>query len=218
MNTKANSFYIGALLALLGGFLDGYSFLLRGGAFATMQTGNMIYTVLSLSQGIPGEAVKYMASIFAFACGVLVAVVIQKHWATYYQCHWQQAVLWLEILLLIVVGFLPVGQLDMVANMGISFVAAIQTESFKTMGDNNPFASTMCTGNLRSCAEQFYLAFSDENAKGRCLQYGLIICCFMSGVFLASAIIPVMGGKSVWIVAALLCVPCWVIEMKHQQP
>ena len=39
---RSESFLVGALLAVSGGFLDAYTYLCRGGVFANAQTGNMI--------------------------------------------------------------------------------------------------------------------------------------------------------------------------------
>ena len=36
------TFRVAALLALVGGFLDAYIYILRGGVFANAQTGNMV--------------------------------------------------------------------------------------------------------------------------------------------------------------------------------
>ena len=53
----------------------------------------------------------------------------------------------LEFVLITVVGFIPLGQYDVVANVLISFVCSMQVETFRRV-HGHPFASTMCTGNL----------------------------------------------------------------------
>ena len=58
----------------------------------------------------------------------------------------------LEFVLITVVGFIPLGQYDVVANVLISFVCSMQVETFRRV-HGHPFASTMCTGNLRSGTE-----------------------------------------------------------------
>ncbi|WP_409968798.1 YoaK family protein [Bengtsoniella intestinalis] len=210
MKQRPDSIYIGAILACVGGYMDGYSYLLRDGAFATMQTGNMIYTVLSLTGYLPDGAMKYLLSIVAFSVGVMVAVQLQRHMGT--DSQWQQRILLLEIGLLLVVGCIPLGRWNLLANVIISFVAAMQTQSFKTMGNHAPYATTMCSGNLRSFSEQCCTAYKDPQARVRCLQYLLIITCFVSGVFFATCVTPVGGASSVWFGALGLCVPCWYIN------
>ena len=53
---RSDSFLVGALLALTGGFLDAYSYLTRGGVFANAQTGNMVLLGLRLSEQRWGKA------------------------------------------------------------------------------------------------------------------------------------------------------------------
>ena len=70
---RSDSFLVGALLALTGGFLDAYSYLTRGGVFANAQTGNMVLLGLRLSEQRWSEALRYLIPILAFAAGVLLA-------------------------------------------------------------------------------------------------------------------------------------------------
>ncbi len=72
----------------------------------------------------------------------------------------------LEFVLITVVGFIPLGQYDVVANVLISFVCSMQVETFRRV-HGHPFASTMCTGNLRSGTEALcqYFKTGDKTLK-----------------------------------------------------
>lgn len=61
--------------------------------------------------------------------------------------HWRQLILLIEIALLFAVGFIP-NNLDWLANMLVSFVCAMQVQSFRKV-HGNAYASTMCIGNMR---------------------------------------------------------------------
>ena len=69
--------------------------------------------------------------------------------------HWRQITVAAELLLLAAVAFLPAA-LDNAANVLVAFVCAVQVESFRKV-NGNAFATTMCTGNLRSGTERLYL-------------------------------------------------------------
>ena len=43
--------YIGACLTFVGGFLDAYTYILRGGVFANAQTGNLVLFGVNITQG-----------------------------------------------------------------------------------------------------------------------------------------------------------------------
>lgn len=62
---------VGLCLAFTGGFLDAYTYLLRGGVFANAQTGNMVLMALYAARR-DGRAFYYLLPIAAFLAGVIV--------------------------------------------------------------------------------------------------------------------------------------------------
>ena len=52
---KEDSILVALLLTLTGGFLDAYTFMLRGGTFANAQTGNIVMTGVNLAKGNAGR-------------------------------------------------------------------------------------------------------------------------------------------------------------------
>ena len=54
---------VGVLLALVGGFLESYTYLLHGGVFANAQTGNMVLLKLSLAHQEWGQVFYYLVPI-----------------------------------------------------------------------------------------------------------------------------------------------------------
>ena len=60
-----------------GGFLDAYTYLIRGGVFANAQTGNIVLLGVRLMEGDWGGAGHYLVPILAFAAGVLAAELIR---------------------------------------------------------------------------------------------------------------------------------------------
>ena len=70
MNRQVSESYpIGVLLATVGGFLDAYTYLCRGGVFANAQTGNIVLFGLHLAQGEWGLSLSYLVPIAAFFFG-----------------------------------------------------------------------------------------------------------------------------------------------------
>ena len=54
---KEDSILVALLLTFTGGFLDAYTFMLRGGTFANAQTGNIVMTGVNLAKGNAGDAI-----------------------------------------------------------------------------------------------------------------------------------------------------------------
>ena len=63
---KEDSILVALLLTLTGGFLDAYTFMLRGGTFANAQTGNIVMTGVNLAKGNAGDAITNVCAIIAF--------------------------------------------------------------------------------------------------------------------------------------------------------
>ena len=192
---------VGVLLALAGGYLDAYTYLCRGGVFANAETGNMVLLGVKLAAGNWAGAAKYLPPIFAFFLGVLVAEVIRRRGkaAVSSKLHWRQWVLALEIGVLAAAAFLPMGGgWDMAVNWAVSFVCALQVESFRRV-HGKAYVTTMCTGNLRSGTEHLFRILtrsSSQSALKATLYYGLILS-FVAGAVVSGLLSPIFGVHTV---------------------
>lgn len=204
----SESFRIGALLALAGGFFDVYTYLCRGGVFANAQTGNMVLLGIALAGGDWQHALHYVFPIAAFALGVAVAEWIKLRYKTRsIRMHWRQIVILTEILLVMVVAFLP-QDLNTLVNTVVSFICALQVESFRKV-HGSPFATTMCTGNLRSATEQFIHWRTDGDFESliKSRRYAAIIAYFIIGAALGAVCAGRFGDRAVLVtLLALLSV------------
>lgn len=216
MGQTSESFRLGALLAVAGGFLDAYTYLVRGGVFANAQTGNIVLLGVRLIQGQWPLALHYLIPILAFAGGVMVADLIKYHFRQSPGVHWRQLTVGLELILLVVVAFLP-ARLDNLANIAVSFVCAVQVESFRKVR-GNAFATTMCTGNLRSGTERMllYLRTGERDHGERAAQYYGIILFFIGGAALGALCAQRMGQMGVLVsLIPLACAFIMMFERKN---
>lgn len=201
---------VGLVLAAAGGYLDAYTYLCRGGVFANAETGNMVLLGVKLAAGDWGGAVKYLPPIFAFFLGVLAAEAIRRRGkaAPSARVHWRQWVLALEIGVLAAAAFAPLGGVwDMAVNWAVSFVCALQVESFRRV-HGKAYATTMCTGNLRSGAELLFQYFQTREPvvlrhAGR---YFWVILAFIAGAAVSAVLAGPLGRWSVLAACVLLAV------------
>ena len=182
----SESLLLGALLAMAGGF-DAYTYLCRGKVFANAQT-----AILSCSARILPRATgcgqPNIPADSAFALGVVAAEIVKRRYKkrqSDINIHWRQIVVLVEIVLLITAAFLP-QSMNTTVNIMISFICAMQVESFRKVR-GSAFATTMCTGNLRSGTEQLVIwaQTGDRNAIRKTRNYYSIILFFILGVRLA---------------------------------
>ena len=173
---------LGLLLAVVGGFLDAYTYLCRGRVFANAQTGNIVLLGVNLTEQNWNRTFYYLMPIFAFVLGILYVKSYQTYFKWKKKLHWRQLIVLIEIFCLIVAGFLPSSAFDAPVNIMISFVCALQVEAFRKM-NGNTYATTMCTGNLRSASQQLYLYITTRQKSylHNCLQYYNVILFFILG-------------------------------------
>lgn len=186
---RSESFPVAALLALAGGFLDAYTYLCRGHVFANAQTGNMVLLAVRLAEGEWRRAASTLIPILASAPRTPRAKAIRRLHSRGGAFHWRQTVLLVEMAALTAAACIPLGPGDSAANILVSFVCALQVEAFRKV-HGWPFATTMCTGNLRSGTEALwhFAAEGDRKALGRSGGYFAVIACFLTGAALGGAV------------------------------
>jgi uncharacterized membrane protein YoaK (UPF0700 family) len=202
------------LLAIVGGLLDAYTFIGRGGVFANAQTGNIVLFGVYAAQGDWKQAFIHVPPIAAFVAGVLLAEAIKNRPAHFFISDWERVVLILEMAVLIAVGFIPYSVSDNVVTVTISFVTSIQVSSFRRLVDS-PYASTISTGNLRTASHALYFAVTqkDRAAAIRSVRFFAIIASFLSGAFLGGLLTVEFAAKAVWGAAIILIIPIMMLSV-----
>ena len=193
-------------IILSGGFQDAYTSCCRGSVFANAQTGNIVLMSSNLFKGEWANSVKYIIPIISFLLGTIIAEIIHSRFKKYEKIHWRQIILFSEIILLLIVGFLP-HRVDYLANALVSYVCALQVQTFhKVRG--HAYASTMCIGNMRSGTEALcvYYHTHDKEVLKKALTYFSVILVFAVGAGIGSFITKIVGDKSIWICCVLLSI------------
>lgn len=195
----AEFYGVGAALTFVGGFLDAYTYISRDGVFANAQTGNMILFGLSLTDGDFHRAVHYLIPMISFIVGVLVVEKIKSRFNDHPDIHWHQLTLMIEMAVIVIVGFIP-DSLNDLANVLVSLICAMQVEGFRRL-NGNAYATTMCTGNLRSGTENLfgYLSTKDREYLDKAWLYYSIILIFIAGAVCGAVLTRLWGIKTVFL-------------------
>ncbi len=193
-------------IILSGGFQDAYTYICRGEVFANAQTGNIVLMSTHLFSREWGEALRYLIPVLSFLFGTCVAELIHRKFKTYEKIHWRQIILIIEMVLLTAVGFMP-HSLDAAANALVSFVCALQVQSFhKVRG--HAYASTMCIGNMRVGTESLiaYFHTHDKAALSKGAVYFSVIGLFAIGAGIGGVITMKLGAPAIFISTFLLLI------------
>lgn len=194
---------IGALLAMIGGFLEAYTYLFRGGVFCNAQTGNIVLMVINLVQGNFMNALYYPIPILSFMAGIMICMYMSDKFPHESQVQWEHILLIAEIILFFITGFMPKG-FDALPNIMISFICSMQYNTF-SHGGGVPSSTVFCTNNLRQLSKNLYLSFSkgDKRALISANRYFAVIAAFAAGIAAGAYTTSIFGAKSVWLCSLL---------------
>lgn len=214
----SDKFITGSILAFVGGFLDAYTYICRGQVFANAQTGNIVLLGVKLSEEDFTEAIHYTAPIIAFVIGIVIANIIKNKYRDKELVHWRQIIVGLELLMLFVVANIPQGRWDFLANIVVSFVCSLQVESFRKV-NGYAYASTMCTGNLRSATERLftYVRTRDKKELKASFHYYGIIMFFIIGAAIGAIVTGMISVKAVYVAAVGLMVVLLMMFQKSEE-
>ena len=210
--------YINAIfLTLSGGFQDAYTYFSRGGVFANAQTGNIVLMSEGVFKGDVYNVIRYLLPVCAFIVGIFLAEVVRRHFRDMKKVHWRQLILIFEICLLFASGFIP-NKYDIPANIIISFVCALQVQSFRKI-DGMAYASTMCIGNMRSATEALctYVHTKNKSTLIGSAKYFGIIFLFALGAGAGSVFTNILGIRAIWISCILLLISFAIMAIEEEK-
>jgi uncharacterized membrane protein YoaK (UPF0700 family) len=216
---RSVSVSLGSLLAIVGGFLDSYTYLTRNGVFATSQTGNIVLFGIEAARGEWSGALRHLPPLLAFLAGVLAAELLKRPQVAE-RIRWPaRAALVIEIIALLIVGALPASTPDAVVTLTVAFVCSVQVSMFRTL-IKWQYNTTMTTGNLRTAAQALFLAWADRDADAalRARAFGLILLAFAAGAVFGAACSLQLGVHAAWVAAACLAVALWMFIADHLPP
>ena len=175
---------IASLFAVVGGYMDAYSYLAHGHVFANAQTGNFVLLGLFAAGGHWRAAARHIPPIFAFALGVVAAqlVGVKEEKRTYRATLICQGI---ELAVLTLLACFGARIADPLVVPLISFVAAIQITRFGKLGPW-AFNSAMSTRNLRLAAESTTLWLRGQNPekhRGQMVTSTLACLFFLAGAY-----------------------------------
>ena len=209
------TFRLGMMLCMVGGFMDAYTFITRGKVLANAQTGNIVYLAINLGKREWEKSFDYFMPILFFALGILFTELIKTKFEKHKIFRWQQIVIIYQIIIMFFISslslkkyseeffisFIPSGNWNIIVNIIMSFIAAIQYQGFRKIR-GLAGATTMCTGNLRSGMDNLvkYIKTKDKShLQSFWIYLGL------DGFFLIGSLLCVILVNIYGIISLLIC-------------
>ena len=200
----SESFRLSAVLSFSGGLQDAYTYNVRENVFANAQTGNVVLMSQNFMMGNWSSGIHYMLPLVSFAAGVFITEQIEYRYKSRKGIHWRQLILFIEIVLLGIVGLMPT-DINIAANMLVSFTCAMQVQAFRKVHGYG-YASTMCIGNLRSGTESLsqFLRNKEQASLTKALHFFGIILFFAIGAGAGGVLSNVLYTRTIWVSPLLL--------------
>jgi uncharacterized membrane protein YoaK (UPF0700 family) len=217
----AGTLRLATLLALVGGFLDAFTYVGHGGVFANAQSGNVVLLGVFAARGHWADAVRHIPPLLAFAAGVATAETM-RHPRVAPLVRWpHRAALIAEIVVLAVVGALPNWFNSTAIVLLVAYVAAVQNSTFGTLRSWS-VNTTMTTGNLRTAVRAAYrTAFLREEDRAKQAEqarsFGAICLAFLVGAGLGALATGHWDNKAVWAVDILLLAGLLMFEIDERR-
>jgi uncharacterized membrane protein YoaK (UPF0700 family) len=204
---RTRTLWFALLLTLTNGFMDAHTYYVRGGVFANVQTGNVIFFAIDTSERKLTAAMAHVWPILAFMVGMLLAAHIKSGRVEQripYPLRWTMAV---QVVALAVIGFVPVTVAHNYVTVPIAFLAAMQMGLFRNIGDL-AYLPVATTGNLMRFVESGYDGFIEKRTASRraCGIYGTLIVGFTSGALIGAFASREWGAHAIWLAAGILAV------------
>ncbi len=202
LHTPGESYFVTGLLMWTGGFLEVYTYLLKGGVFANAQTGNLALLGLALAEQNWMQAIDCLIPVMAYIVGIWLTLHMPRRLQK--GLRWETLFMLVEILVLFAVGCLPSSVPFGVSTVAVSFLCAMQYNTF-TKAHGIPMATTFCTNNLRQAVIHFYKAKHHEKGAARKAWFFVRhLLWFVIGGIAGGILCQVLAERAIWVNAALL--------------
>lgn len=191
--------WVFALLIFVGGFYGVYTYLLRGGVFCNAQTANFVLFAIELGNFHWAKAAYYLIPMTAYMAGAFVSEAVSIKLTRVKFLRWETVLAAIEILFIIILGFIPDSAPFQISQIVINFICSMQYNTFR-QAEGIPMATTFCTNHVRQVGIHlhYFLTKRDLTFLKRSLRH-----LGMLGMFVLGGVIGVfacrwMGGKAIW--------------------
>ena len=202
---RAKTLWFALLLTLTNGFMDAHTYVVRGGVFANVQTGNVIFFAIDVSERKVHTALAHVWPILAFMVGIALSAHIKSGRVERFLAYPLRWTMTVQVAALVVIGFVPVTVAHTYVTVPIAFLAALQMGLFRNVGDL-AYLPVATTGNLMRFIESGYDGMVERSPQARRASgvYGALIVAFAGGALVGAFASRAWGPHAIWLAATVL--------------
>lgn len=194
--------WIFRVLIFVAGFYGGYAMLVRGGAFSNAQTGNVALMAIELGKGNWQKALYFLIPISAYILGAMTAELMPRKLRDHGKLRWSTLLPLLEMVMVILMGFIPATAPHQICQIIINFTCAMQFHTFRS-AEGDPMATTFCTNLIRQIGVGIAKTIDDRENRRAHLQkagvFAAMVFSFALGVIAATISTRWLGTYAIWL-------------------
>jgi uncharacterized membrane protein YoaK (UPF0700 family) len=204
------------VLIFVAGFYGGYTLSVRGGVFCNAQTANMALFAVALGKGEWSRAAYYLIPMSAYLLGTIVSEAVPKPLRRTHLMRWDTMLTLIEILAVIIVGFVPRNVPDQICQVIINFICAMQYNTFR-QAEGISMATTFCTNHIRMFGSNLTKALRRDgkhpDAGEKTFAHGIMLLSFVVGVVVAVLLCRWLDTYAIW--CALIPLAVLFVDLLH---
>lgn len=197
---ECEKWWIFALLMMVGGFYGAYTYSIRGGVFCNAQTANFVLMAMAAGQGKWKQACYYLIPMGAYLLGAIVSEAVPNPIKKARIIRWDTLLMLIEIIAVIILGFLPEDTPFQVSQVTINFICSMQYNTFR-QAQGVPMATTFCTNHLRQTGVAIVKAVKSHGGRAHIKRLGEhvgMLAVFVLGAVGSTVLCGLWKGRAIW--------------------
>lgn len=189
------------ILMFVAGFYGAFTYTIRGGVFCNAQTANFVLFAMALGEAKWHRALYYLIPMTAYLLGAIVSESLPTSVKKVWSIRWDTLLILVEIVVVIILGFLPENIPFQVTQVAINFICSMQYNTFR-QARGIPMATTFCTNHLRQTGVSIVHAVkknSDQNSFSRLIHHVGMLSIFVAGGISSTILCRYLLGKAIWV-------------------
>lgn len=202
---ECERWWIFIILMTAAGWLGAFTYSIRGGVFCNAQTGNFVLLAMAVGNADLARAKYLLIPISAYFLGSILSEILPNFVKKTNVLRWDTMLLGIEIIVIIILGFLPESAPYQISQVAINFICSMQYNTFR-QAQGIPMATTFCTNHVRQTSIHMVKWIKHKNADSllRFSRHALMLCAFVFGGVLSTIMCNLFMGKAVWGAAVVL--------------
>lgn len=190
-------------LIWVAGFWGAFTYLLRGNVFCNAQTGNVVLMGMALGSAQWSTALYYLVPISAYVLGAFVSELLPNPIKHHFNVRWDTVLMLIELLAVLVLGFVPESAPVQISQVIINFIASMQYNTFR-QAEGIPVATTFATNHIRQIGvglakELRHLHNRDKSHRRKLVRHLGMLFFFIVGAVVGTVVCHLFLGRGIWL-------------------